>query len=367
MRIFSLLSRYASRSFLMSFGVALLCLLTIIVLFDFAELQRRGGSKEISLVMTLNMVFLRAPYFLEQVLPFLVFIAALFVFWRMNRTSELISFRSTGVSLWRLILPISLTALIIGFVDLSVFNPLSSAMQARYEKLEKRYFSKGREEMKVSPTGIWLSEKIGPNQAIYRADKIDLKKLEFQDLNMIVSSPQNEFIERIDAKSAQIRGNRLELINGWEVHVGKPAEPFSRKIIETSLNQDKIQNMIQNMKVSRGTFSFWKLSSYITLLEASGFHSLKQKMYWHSMLASAFWVGAMVLLAAAFSCRPFRQGKTVLIVLTGLIIGFFLYFFKDMTFALGASGQLPPVIAAWLPPIVTAMVGAIIVFNQEDG
>jgi lipopolysaccharide export system permease protein len=363
MNVFSLLSRYASRTFLLSFGVALLCLLTIIVLFDFAELQRRVGSKEISLSMTLNMVFLRAPYYLEQVLPFLVFLASLFVFWRMNRTNELVIFRSTGISLWRLILPISLTALIIGFVDLTAFNPLSSAMHARYEKLEKRYLSKAKEDMKVSPTGLWLSEKMGPNQAIYRADKIDLKKLEFQNINIIISSPQNEFIERIDAKSAQIQGNRLELLDGWDVHVGKPAEPFSQKFIVTSLDQKKIENM----RVSRGSFSFWKLSSYIDLLEASGLQSLKQKMYWHSMLASAFWVGIMVLLAAAFSCRPHRQGKTVLMVLIGLAVGFFLYFFKDMTFALGAAGGLPPMIAAWLPPVVTAMVGAVIVFNQEDG
>ena len=219
MKVFGLLSRYASRSFLMSFGVASLCLLLIIVLFDFAELQRRAGSKEIDLTMKFNMVFLRVPYFLEQVLPFLVFTAALFVFWRMNRTNELVIFRSCGVSLWRLILPVGLTAIIIGCIDLTAFNPLSSAMQARYEKLEKRYFSKSKESIKVTSTGIWLPEKMGTNQAIYRADRIDLEKLEFQNLNIIISSPENKLIERIDAKSAQIRGNRLELKDGWDVFI----------------------------------------------------------------------------------------------------------------------------------------------------
>lgn len=363
MRLFSLLSRYASRSFLMSFGVTLLCLFIIVVLFDFAELQRRAGSKEINLGLKLNMVALHVPYFLEQILPFLVFVASLFVFWRMNRANELVIFRSTGISLWRLILPISFTAFLIGFVDLTVFNPLSSAMQARYEKLERRYFSKAKEDVKVSSTGLWLSEKIGPNQVIYRADKIDLKKLEFQNLNIIITSPQNKFIERIDAKSAQIQENHLNLKEGWALPFGKTAESFAEKSVETGLDQSKIENM----KVSKGIFSFWKLPSYIALLEAAGLQSLKYQMHWHSMLAGSFWVGIMVLLAAAFSCRPFRQGKTILMILIGLISGFFLYFFKDMTFALGASGGLPPWIAAWLPPLVTAMVGAVIVFNQEDG
>jgi len=363
MRIFGLLSRYASRSFLASFGGTLSCLFCIIILFDFAELQRRAGNKDISLVIKLKMVLLRSPHFLEQILPFLVFAAALFIFWRMNRTNELLICRSVGVSLWRLILPISLTALMIGFIDLTAFNPLSSIMQNQYEKLEKHYLSKTKDDMKVTSTGLWLSEKMGPNQAIYRADKIDFKSLTLLNPNIVIISPENNFIERLDAKTAQIQGNQLVLKEGWETHVGKSTIAFSEKTINTTLTKDKIERM----KVSRATFSFWDLPSYISLLETSGLQSLKYQMYWHSMLAVTFWLGAMVLLAAAFSCRPHRQGKTVLILLIGLIVGFALYFFRDITFALGASGRLPPVIAAWLPPLLTLMVGAVLVFNQEDG
>jgi lipopolysaccharide export system permease protein len=363
MKIFSLLSRYVSRSFLVSFCGTLTCLFSIILLFDFAELQRRAWDKDISLAIKLKMILLRSPYFLEQVLPFLVFAAALFIFWRMNRSNEMLIFRSVGISLWRIILPISLTALMIGFVDLSAFNPLSSAMQRRYEKLEKRYLSKTKEDMKVTSTGIWLSEKMGPNQAIYRTDKIDLKTLTLINPNIIITSPDNHLVERLDAKTAQIKGNNLVLKEGWETPVGKSTTPFAEKTIKTSLNKSKIEGM----KVSRATFSFWNLPSYIFLLETSGLHSLKYQMYWHSMLAGTFWLAAMILLAAAFSCRPHRQGKTVLILLAGLIVGFALYFFKDITFALGTSGRLPPVIAAWLPPLLTLMVGAVLVFNQEDG
>jgi len=363
MKIFSILSRYISRSFFLNFGVVVLCLFTIIVLFDFAELQRRAGSKNISFALKLNMVLLRAPHFLEQVLPFLIFAAALFTFWKLNRSNELLVFRASGISIWRLILPLYFTALMIGLVDLTAFNPLSSAMQARFEKLEKRIFSKAHEEIKVSSTGLWLSEKMGRNQAIYRASKIDLNRLEFQDLNIFIMSPQNTFIERIDAKTAQIQGNKLELEGGWETLAGKASVPFMRKSIVTSLDGEKIRNM----KEGRDTFSFWQLPSYIVLLESSGLQSIKQKMYWHYLFSSAFWGAMMILLAAAFSCRPHRQGKATLLIFIGVLSGFFLYFFKDVTFALGSSGGLPPLIAAWLPPLLTFMVGAVLIFNQEDG
>lgn len=363
MKIFGLLSRYASRSFLASFGGALTCFFIIIILFDFAELQRRAGSKDISMVIKLKMVLLRSPHYLEQILPFLVFVSALFIFWRINRTNELTAFRSIGVSLWRLILPLSLTALLIGVVDLTVFNPLSSIMQKQYEKLEKRYLSKTKENVKLTSTGLWLSEKMGDNQAIYRADKIDLQNLTLFNLNIIITSPNNNFVMRLDAQRGQIQGNHLVLKDGWETPMGEFSRSFEEKVIVTSLNKSKIEKM----KASRAIFSFWELPSYISLLEASGLHSLKYQMYWHSMLASTFWLGTMILLAAAFSCRPYRRGKTVAILLAGLIVGFFLYFFKDITFALGVAGGLPPIIAAWLPPLLTLMVGAVLVFNQEDG
>src|SRR5476651_98299 len=99
MKLFSLLARYLSRSFLMSFGVGLLCVFMVTLLFDFAELQRRLGSTELSLAIKLNMVFLRSPHFLEQVIPFLGFGAGIYTFWRLNRSNELIILRATGVSL----------------------------------------------------------------------------------------------------------------------------------------------------------------------------------------------------------------------------------------------------------------------------
>lgn len=359
----NLLSRYVSRSFLLSFLTIFLCLFAIIFLFDFAELQRRIGTKEIDLLLKLNMVFLRSPQFLEQVLPFIVLAAALFVFWRMNRSNELVVIRASGVSLWRIILPVSLTAILIGFLDLAAFNPLSTAMQTRYEKLEKSYLSKNKEDIKLSPTGLWFSEKKGPHQVIYRASKVDLKKMEFQDLNIIITSQQNKFIERLDARTGRLQRGYLNLNDGWDLRAGEVAKPFAEKSFSTSLNRKKIEHM----QAGRSTFSFWRLPAYISLLDMAGLQSLKYQMSWHSMLASSFWLGFMVLLAAAFSCSPVRHGKSAFFIFLGLLSGLFLYFFKNMTFAIGASGGVPPIIAAWLPPLVTAMVGAVVVFSQEDG
>lgn len=338
-------------------------LFAIIFLFDFAEIQRQTTLKDISFAVKLGMVCLRSPFLLEQAFPFLVFVASLFMFWRLNRSHELVVLRSMGISLWKVILPISLTALLIGCFELTIFNPLSSGMLSRYEHLERKYLSNSKDNIAIEPTGIWLSDYNHRHQMIYRASQINLDKLEFSDLNIIILSRGDSFLERIDAQVAQLNKDHLILKNGWTTLPGKPPVPFAERRLTTSLTRTKIERMKQRSH----TFSFWRLPEYISLLDLSGLKSLKYVMYWYSLLANAFWPAAMVFLAGAFACRPLRQGKTVMMILIGLVSGFLLYFFKDIMFAFGASGRLSPPLAAWLPPLLTLMVGSVLLFSQEDG
>ena len=44
-------------------------------------------------------------------------------------------------------------------------------------------------------------------------------------------------------------------------------------------------------------------------------------------------------------------------VLFVALFGFFLYFMTDLVFALGLSGRIPEVFAAWTPVMVTTLIG----------
>jgi lipopolysaccharide export system permease protein len=51
----------------------------------------------------------------------------------------------------------------------------------------------------------------------------------------------------------------------------------------------------------------------------------------------------------------------------GVVSGFVFYFFSKAVYALGLSGTLPAVLAAWTPAMVTGLVGAAALFHLEDG
>ena len=113
--------------------------------------------------------------------------------------------------------------------------------------------------------------------------------------------------------------------------------------------------------------SFWVLPRFIETLENAGFSALKHRIHWHSLLAGPLMFCAMVLIAATFSLRLTRRGGTGLLVAGGLLAGFLLYFLTDVVLALGLSGSIPPILAAWTPASVTALLGLAMLFHLEDG
>ena len=76
---------------------------------------------------------------------------------------------------------------------------------------------------------------------------------------------------------------------------------------------------------------------------------------------------AMILLAATFSLRPQRRGRVGLVILTGVMTGFLLYFLSNFVFALGLSAKIPVILAAWAPAGISMLLGIAMLLHLEDG
>ena len=75
----------------------------------------------------------------------------------------------------------------------------------------------------------------------------------------------------------------------------------------------------------------------------------------------------MLMLAAVFSLRPPRRGRTGMLLVIGLASGFFLYFMTNIIYALGATGDLPIELAAWAPSLIVMMAASAALLHLEDG
>ena len=113
--------------------------------------------------------------------------------------------------------------------------------------------------------------------------------------------------------------------------------------------------------------SFWQLPEFIEILEASGFSALRHKLHFHTLLITPMLLMAMVMIAAVFSLRYSRQGKTGILISAAVFTGFVFFFVTKIAASFGIAGNMPIVLAAWTPAIIFIVVGIWFLLHLEDG
>ena len=359
------LALYIARQFLLWCFIVFLTLAIIVFLLDYVELIRRGGSRQdATLLVLLEMAALKQPYMWQQIMPFAILFGAMLAFWRMTRTNELVVARSTGVSVWQFLAPAVVSALGIGLLVVTVFNPIAAAMQLSYEKLENRVLRNGSEQLNLSRSGLWLrqSDERGLPSMIH-AERLAPGDITLEDVLVLFFDKNDKLTGRIDAKQARLEPGHWRITNGTRWQPGKSQEPFSELTIPTSMTPSKMEQSF----ASPETMSFWDLPSFISLLEQSGFSTQRHRLEYNALLARPFLLAAMVLIAATFSLRMHRRGGATLMVAAGVFSGLMLFLFSNLVFALGQSATIPVNLAAWTPAGVSWLLGTSLLLYLEDG
>jgi lipopolysaccharide export system permease protein len=217
--------------------------------------------------------------------------------------------------------------------------------------------------LQVSTNGLWLRQGDEKGQSVIHALRVADSGLKLEDVILFIYEGQDLFRGRIDAHTAALKAGYWHLERAWVTGPGRPAVFYSTLDLKTALTPHQIQESF----ATPDTISFWDLPRFISLAEAAGFSATKHRLHYHALLAAPVLLCAMIFVAAAFSLRLARLGGAARLILAGVLTGFLLYFFTDVTQALGVSGIVPVTLAAWAPATTALLLGMAAVFNQEDG
>lgn len=357
------LSLYLGRRFLMWFGLVLACVSGIVVLAESIELLRRGARNGVSFMRILEMALLKAPGTIEEVLPFTLLIAVMLTYWHLNRSSELLVARASGVSVWQFLLPATVLALLVGAVRVGLVDPLATALTSRFERMADHYLDETGGIITASSDGLWLRQYDHAGQAIIHAARLSLADQTFHDVSILSFTADDTLTGRVDAPAATLGGGYWHLRQAWVVVPNQIPTLAADYRLATHLSLDQVVGSL----APPNTVSFWQLPHYIRLLEATGLSSVSHRLQWHRLLAMPLLFAAMILVGAAFSLRPQRLGGTLPRVGAGVTTGFLLYFLSDLILRLGRNDSIPLVLAGWTPAGVTALIGITFLLYLEDG
>lgn len=367
---------YVASRFLGYVLAAFLAVFTLVVIVDMVELMRANDQGRASFLDLLGMAFLHAPSVTITAAPFTVMLAAMTCFAVLARSSELVVTRAAGVSVWRLIAPTIFVAAALGVVAFAVYNPIASAFAARFETLEARYLDRSSSRLAVSSGGLWLRQAGPQGQTVIRARRAGGTVEKLWDVTVFQFDEEDKLYRRIAARRAVLEEKawRLNAVQRWDLRADA-ADDRDAALLETVavttdemyLPTDLTPDHIRDSFAAPQTISFWKLPSFIATLEASGFSSNRHLMHWLGLLSAPVVFVAMVLIGAAFSMRHVRFGGLGVMALGCVISGFGYFFLSDIATALGASGSVPVILAAWAPPISAVLFSLGLLLHLEDG
>jgi len=363
-KLSNLFFTYLAREFLMKFLIFFVIFLGIVFLFDMVELMRRANSDDqIPLSVLLQLGLYKLPEVGQQILPFIVLFSGIATFRSLSDRQELVCIRSAGLSVWQFIIPIIATTLFASLAYIMILNPLSALAISKYETMQNRYFGNGIETITQIDDGLWLRQEDKTGNFIMKAAHLNAQKWIMSDVSVFFFDDTNTHIQRIDAKTAQLKPSEW-LFKNVSVHrIGQAPSSLPSLALTTTLTAETITESFSDPQ----TISFWRLPYFISSLESTGLDTTEMQAYYHGLLSQPLLLIAMIFVSAAITLKT-QRGATLLPVITaGLGFGFIIFFMIGFLKTLGLGQEIPIILSIWSAPLIVILCAITWLAQREDG
>ncbi len=359
------LALYFARRFLWSFLQVFGTFFGILLLIDMIDQLRRGEG--VALSRAVYLALLNVPESLFRILPLVMILASIALFLGLARSSELVAVRAAGRSGLRFLMAPVAAALGVGLLAVAVMDPLVAATSKEYDRLASAQGG-GGSVLSVTAEGLWLRQGDASGQSVIRAGRVAPDGSLLRDVSFFLFDPAGQATGRIEAAEARLTPGAWLLTDAkrWDLTAANP-ETAALTSAEATLPTDLTVDRIREGFGDPSTIAFWDLPGYIRELEEAGFSARSYRVWMQMELALPLLLGTMVLVAAGFTMRHARFGKTGQMVLLALASGFGLFFLRNFAQVLGENGQIPIVAAAWSPPVAALLLSITLLLHVEDG
>lgn len=363
------LSLYIARRFLMSFGTVLGIFFGIMLLIETIDQLRSASAAGAGVVGALQLAALDVPDGLYRILPLIVVLAAIAMFVALARSSELVVVRAAGRSGLRFLVAPVVTALVCGFLAVGVLNPLVAATSKLYDAAEAELIRGGASIVSVSENGLWLRQGGETGQTVIQAARSNSDGTELSGVTFILMDTEGLPARRIEAAGARLEPGQWVLSGAkeWTLTDVNPEVTATALPDGSAVPSDLTREGIRDSFGQPSAIAFWALPAYIAGLERAGFSARAHQVWFQMELAQPVLLAAMVLIAAGFTMRHARFGRTGTYVLFAVLSGFAIFFLRNFAQVLGENGQIPILLAAWAPPLAAAMLALGLLLHLEDG
>jgi len=361
----SRIETYVLKACISMFASALVVVSSLILLMDYIGVSKLGAEGDLSGVEVLLLILQKSPSLILVLLPFAFLFGAIFAFIGLNRRSELIAMRAAGMSAWRFVTPAAATAFAFGLLTITALNPMASLMQENYDRKVLSIQRAAPDARDAS--GIYIRQGGSRKQTVIRAEEGSpaegrLQKATFWTYDLDARGVP-AFASRVDAQSAVLIPGFWQLRNARETKPGEPPLYYERLSIPSNLDAQAAFRK----RASTQSVPFWELPGLIQRNAIAGLPTTVYRLKLHQLLSTPLMFAAMTMLGAVFSLRLMRLGGLTALVVSGVSLGFVIFFVNQLFSSLGMADLIPVELAGWSPAVLAMLAAMTLLVYTEDG
>ena len=164
--------------------------------------------------------------------------------------------------------------------------------------------------------------------------------------------------EKIFSQTANIKNNTWVLNDVMIQKFDKDLTDtinLDKMLMDTDYNYEKITSLFRNFN----TMSFLDLLLNYNELKSRGYNEFYLNQNLNSQLSMPFFLFIMTALASILTMNTLKKSNNFTFIIVGLISCVAIYYFKDLSLALGKTNRIGISLAAWIPVTTIGLFSAI--------
>jgi lipopolysaccharide export system permease protein len=344
-----IINKYLIIKFFKIFFIFVLIFLSLGIVLNLFEEIEFFKNLNLSFALPIILSLSYVPTLILELLPFIIFFSSMYYFLNLRSSKDLLSIKVFGYSNIRIILILSFFSFFLGLIFLFAINPITSSLIKYYETEKAQYARDVDHLISINKNGVWIKENDKFGYKIITAEKLDNQNL---DEISIFAFTEDKLIKRLEAESAIITSNPWEMRNVYIYDIENNNSYFLESYKYKSENTaEKINSLYKNLN----TVSFLNLVLNYSQLNKKGYSKklLNEKI--NKFISIPVFLFLMVVLASIFTIGSLKNRQNFYYVLISIMVCVAIYYFKDLSIALGQTEKISLILSVWMPILIVSL------------
>jgi len=353
-----IIDRYLIKTFLMAFLLVFAIVYAVFSLVNFIDINNDIQKNNVDQSILIDYFQFVAPETIRWVLPISTLMGTMICFALLSKNSEVIAFKSSGVSIYRLSLPVIFMSLVISIFAFYNNDFLIPATAPRLAEI-KGIIRDRPVQTTRDPSNRWvLGEE---KNRIYHFQLYNEDERRLEELHVYEIDPESyQLRQHVYVRQAVWGEDSWVADNGWITRFSETTRTPEEITSTRELPIPEYPTYFgQEIKPS-DQMNYTELTDYIGTLDSYGFSTTRENFDLNWKLSFPFLPLVMTLLGLPFAFTAAKRSgpMTGISISVGLVIVY--WGIMSLFRALGQTGLLPALLAAWAPNIAFLGIGALL-------